>query len=104
MEFEKATREQIAQNSADICEEYCLSCFPSPHKSDAEHGAKESLSTDLFRLWVKKHGDTEYVKGQRQAISQMHTELFIEDNGEPLMTHINYSKDLPEDLTKETYI
>ena len=104
MDYERMAREQILQNRADICEEYCLSCFPNPHKPDDKHEDKESLTADLFRQWVAIHEETEYVRGQSEAITKMHRELFIEDIGEPQLSHIDYSGELPEDLTKEAYI
>lgn len=33
MEFEQKVREQIKSNQAEICKEYCLTCFPKLHKN-----------------------------------------------------------------------
>ena len=68
--------------------------------TDHEH---DKLTVDSFRRWVATFEETDYVKKQRIAITKMHEELFGKE-GEQRLSHIDYSSELPEELTKETYI
>ena len=68
---------------------------------------KDSLTAEMFREWVAQHEDTDYVREQRIAITRMHKELFGGDQvaeGQFELSHIDFSADLPVELTKETYI
>ena len=64
---------------------------------------QDFLTVDSFRKWVARFEETDYVRKQRIAITEMHQELFGKE-GEHILSPIDYSAEIPEKLTKETYI
>ena len=53
---------------------------------------------------MAKYENTDYVREQRSTITKMHREMFNESGGDPQLTHVDFTDDLPEGLTKDTYI
>ena len=86
-------------NKQSICDDYS---FP-----DSENSEQEKFTLKEFNEWVLMYSESEFVQEYKAKLEKMQNEMFgwkQIDEGQPKFTHIDYSAELPEKMTKEAYI